>query len=94
MVSIFTGLLPQEHGTNGKLDRLPESHTTLAELLPERGYENAAFVSNANVARRFGVAQGFATYRQMRRAESRGEPVVAAALEWIDGPRQSDPWNG
>ena len=84
MISIFTGLLPQQHGTNGTLDRLADGHTTLAELLAAPGYENAAFVSNANMSRRFGVAQGFSTYRQMRRWESRGEPLVKAAIEWLD----------
>jgi arylsulfatase A-like enzyme len=89
MVSIFTGLVPHQHGVNGRLARLPDGATTLAEVLGEAGYENAAFVANANMAKRFGVAQGFASYRMMKRAGSRGEPLVAAAMEWLDA--RADP---
>jgi arylsulfatase A-like enzyme len=89
MVSVFTGLVPQEHGVNGRVDRLPAGTTTLAEMLADAGYENAAFVANANMAKRFGVAQGFSSYRLMWRSEVRDAPIVERGIEWLD--RRAEP---
>jgi arylsulfatase A-like enzyme len=46
VASLFTGLLPEEHGAIDRMDVLPPQRVTLAELLAERGYDTAAFVSN------------------------------------------------
>lgn len=61
--SIFTGTLPIYHNVrnNGRY-RLPDSIDTLAEILRERGYTTAAFVSSFTVDSRFGLDQGFETY--------------------------------
>ena len=57
--SLFTGLLPYEHGTNTQhtwlLDRLP----TLAELLKTRGYRTAGFSNNPRVDKVQNMARGF-----------------------------------
>jgi arylsulfatase A-like enzyme len=60
--TMFTGRLPRTLGVlkNGQV--VPESTTTLAELLAEKGYRTAAFVSSFPVHRQFGLAQGFSAF--------------------------------
>jgi len=57
--SLFTGLLPAEHGTHNQhawlIDRIP----TLAELLKRRGYRTAAFSNNPHVDRAQNLHRGF-----------------------------------
>lgn len=74
VVSIFTGLNPQAHRVNGRLDILPDTVQTMAELLQGAGYGTSAIVTNGNVNPRFGVDQGFEAYRHLR--ESRKRPEV------------------
>jgi len=58
--SIFTGLLPEEHGAARFHERLSEHWLTLPEKLAEAGYQTAAFVANwVQVGRETGFAQGF-----------------------------------
>ncbi len=61
--TMFTGLLPSEHGVrcNGKF-RLPAERTTLAEILAGRGFETGAILGAFPLDSRFGLDQGFATY--------------------------------
>jgi len=61
--TMFTGLLPPQHGVrcNGKF-RLPESRTTLAEILADAGFDTGAVVGAFPIAKRFGIAQGFSMY--------------------------------
>ena len=61
--SILTGLLPPSHGLR-KLwgQALAPENTTLAELLRERGFVTAAFVSGLPLIRAAGLAQGFDHY--------------------------------
>jgi arylsulfatase A-like enzyme/Flp pilus assembly protein TadD len=93
--SLFTGLYPAETGirTNGR-GRLPESITTLASVLKQRGYETAAFIASVVLNRKYGLNQGFETYDDelgedqstldpMHRQRS-GETVVDSALRWLD----------
>lgn len=60
--SMFTSLLPTEHGafTNGSV--LGDGHTTLAEVLRDHHRHTAGFVSLGVLGREFGLAQGFETY--------------------------------
>ncbi|MEW6744031.1 MAG: sulfatase-like hydrolase/transferase [Planctomycetota bacterium] len=58
--SIFTGLLPSEHGTTGGAYlRLSDKHTTLAELLRDKGYATRAFVAVDWLTEDFGLDRGF-----------------------------------
>jgi arylsulfatase A-like enzyme len=60
--SMFTGLLPQQHGANWAVP-LASSPWTLAEILQSRGYETAAFIGNSEYLEKgWGTAQGFETY--------------------------------
>ena len=59
--SIFTGLLPEEHGAARFHEKLSESWVTLPEQLAAAGYQTAAFVANwVQVGYDTGFAQGFA----------------------------------
>ncbi|HEY7617861.1 MAG TPA: sulfatase-like hydrolase/transferase, partial [Terriglobales bacterium] len=65
--SLFTGLYPSEHGAysdpSGKLLRLNDARTTLAETLSRAGYRTAAVVANITMLlRHFNVHQGFHYY--------------------------------
>lgn len=61
--TLFTGQLPFEHGVrNNGTYALPESANTLAELFSGRGFTTGAAVASFVLAKKFGLAQGFATY--------------------------------
>lgn len=90
--SMFTGLLPSEHGLlkNGRV--LPDDAVTVAEVLGDAGYATAAVVGSRVLEQHFGVAQGFDVYEDRieggegRRANSAERPaseVVDLALEVI-----------
>ena len=88
--SLFTGRLPFEHGLRDFLgDALPDEALTLAELLGERGYETAAFVSAYVLDPRYGLAQGFDLYRSphkpddQRFVEQRSDVTIDQALAWL-----------
>jgi arylsulfatase A-like enzyme len=60
--SLFTSSPPLVHGVLKNGHVLPESASTLAEVLKKAGYETAAFVSAFPLKGRFGMAQGFDLY--------------------------------
>ena len=61
-VSMFTGLLPSEHGCTGKSPRFESEARTLAEALSDAGYETAAFFSNPWLTDNMtGMLRGFDT---------------------------------
>jgi choline-sulfatase len=93
--SVMTGRLPPSHGVrdNGAY-RLPESETTLAEVLRNAGFTTGAFVGSQVLDARYGFNQGFATYDDkmpasgdsavLSYAERPGEDVASAAERWLD----------
>lgn len=61
--TLFTGQLPFEHGVrNNGTYALPDSASTLAEILQGRGFATGAAIASFVLAKKFGLAQGFATY--------------------------------
>lgn len=98
MTSIMTGLEPIHHGVRHVASRLPESVTTLAEVLGERGWATAAFLSREGLAVDHVLARGFdvadfeggdatgMTGKRARaeRAQRRGEQVADAAIGWLE----------
>jgi arylsulfatase A-like enzyme len=88
--TILTGLLPRTHGIYGHRDSLAPEAVTLAERLRERGYRTAGFVTNPNVARNFGLDQGFETYRLLGARHSAATDVNDRAAEWLDTVRTQD----
>lgn len=101
--SLLTGRHPFEHGVrvNGE-NRLPETETTLAEILRDHGYETAAFIGAFVLDSMFGLDQGFQTYdddieapivaRQNRLLRERpADEVASRAIAWLRA-RRSQPW--
>jgi choline-sulfatase len=88
--TLLTGLLPRTHGVNGRRDVLAGQAVTLAERLREQGYRTAAFVTNGNVARSFGLGQGFETYELLPRKHSAATDVNAEAAGWLRTRWQGD----
>ncbi|HYG65540.1 MAG TPA: sulfatase, partial [Thermoanaerobaculia bacterium] len=83
VASMFTGVGPKTHGVNGRKDTLSPEALTLAEMLRSRGYRTAGFATNGNVAKAFGVAQGFDTYELLPRARQHSRFVHQRAAEWL-----------
>ncbi|MGI9590242.1 MAG: sulfatase [Myxococcota bacterium] len=57
--SLFTGLYPTAHGTEGPRDCLDASYTTLAERLSEAGYQTAGVISGPYLRTLHQLDQGF-----------------------------------
>lgn len=61
--SILTGLNPYHHRVHNNGNYvLPSEVKTLAEILKEKGYRTAAFVSSFTLDKRFGLDRGFDVY--------------------------------
>jgi arylsulfatase A-like enzyme/cytochrome c-type biogenesis protein CcmH/NrfG len=100
--SLLTGLDPPGHGVhdNGTA-ALPGGLPTLAQVLADRGYATAAFVSSRVLDRRFGLDRGFALYDDGMAAERIGEygyperdaaAVTGAALAWAASRARDRPY--
>ncbi|PXF56991.1 MAG: hypothetical protein C4B58_11350 [Deltaproteobacteria bacterium] len=92
--SIFTGKYPFSHGVrDNNIYRLAEENLTLAEILKERDYVTAAFISSYILDRQFGLTQGFHFYndrflkpKQKGRLpiDRRAAEVSILACKWLD----------
>ena len=97
--SIFTGLHPRTHKSISHESVLPDEVTTLAEILKERGYRTAAFISSHVLDRKYGLNQGFDRYwqvnevmrpKQRELAQQRGiDPTTNEVLSWLEENGQS-----
>lgn len=72
--TVLTGLYPDRHSVrdNGEA-RLPQEALTLAEILREKGWATAAFVSAFPLAREFACDQGFETYNDVLTSNASGK---------------------
>jgi arylsulfatase A-like enzyme len=80
--SMLSSLHPHNHGALSPANRLGEEVTTLAEALFERGYATAAFTGGGYVSVKFGLSQGFETFRELRHEPTTA--IVDAALRWLE----------
>ncbi len=101
--SILTGLHPPRHGVRGNaFYSLPDSQTTLAEILEGAGYRTTAVVGSTVLGRRYGLAQGFEKYDDasdtmartaefdaMRPAHEVTRAAILKTRDWIPG---GQPW--
>lgn len=97
--SILSGTYPLYHGArNNGTYHLGPNILTLAEILKDKGYETAAFVSSFTVDSRFGLDQGFEIYDDdFRRgqafkslnAERRAEEVFEPFRAWLEARREA-----
>ncbi len=85
-LSLFTGLLPSEHGGRRNAEALPEPlrRRELGARLRQRGYATAAFVSSRLVAPAATALAGFEIYDAPRGTLRPGVDTVDAALAWLD----------
>ena len=100
--SLMTGRHWREHGVHGKGQALADSFVTLAEILSERGFATAAFVSGNAHFRDSRVAQGFQDYDQPasnrvnRNEELRlyrpADETTDVVIEWLEGQRDDGPF--
>ncbi|HVB29048.1 MAG TPA: sulfatase, partial [Terriglobia bacterium] len=80
--SMFTGLLPHQHGADWA-SPLPAGPWTLADILRSRGYETAGFAANLDYCQiGWGIGRGFETYVDARQSlrHNLASTVVGAAL--------------
>jgi choline-sulfatase len=90
MASIFTGLWPLKHATNGRKDILDAGATTLAEVLREAGYVTVAKVRNWNVFPVFGFRQGFQEFRKVR--EGKADRLNRLVENWLTSRPEDRPF--
>ena len=88
VATLFTSLLPPQHGAFDFGDRLPAKLTTLAEQLRLHGYRTQGWTANVYVSDTFGFEQGFDHYECLGGAGSHQihEKVVA----WLNRSSQKD----
>lgn len=86
--SLFTGLLPSQHGVSWARTRAPAQLLMLAERLAAAGWQTFGYSENAWVSRSFGTAQGFEDFR----FRPMGHKTLAALDEAVAGwLRRRDP---
>jgi arylsulfatase A-like enzyme len=99
VATLFTGLLPSQHGVGMEAPSDPPTAralasevTTLAELLRSAGYQTTAFVSNPWMNRRFGFEQGFDLYYDSFAWSYPGQAISEAALQWLASAPPDQPF--
>lgn len=83
--SMFTGLLPEEHGVTGTgSSYLASELDTLAEVMQRSGMATGAFVGNPLVVASQNFDQGFQTFQGTRAGVFvDGDKLVPDAIEWL-----------
>ncbi|MBP7794441.1 MAG: sulfatase-like hydrolase/transferase [Candidatus Saccharicenans sp.] len=91
--TILTGLEPVAHGVRNNGHYLAAGIKTITEVLVDRGYKTAAFVSSFSVDSRFGLDRGFESYDdtfeenlpfKTNNAERRAEATFARFSAWLE----------
>ncbi len=88
IASLFTSLMPTQHGVVKLNDSLSDEPLTLAEALQARGMRTHGVISHVLMLPKYGFAQGFDTYdaRGARGHDELSSDVVTdGAIEWLDG---------
>lgn len=94
VASLLTGVSPLRHGAVRLRSGISPEVRTLAEILREKGYATAGFVTNIHVASRWGFGRGFGTYAHLEEDPDSEEVHVPApelhrrALGWVEGARR------
>jgi len=88
VASLFTSLLPPQHGAFDFGDRLPAKLTTLAEQLHSHGYRTQGWTANVYVSDTFGFEQGFDHYECLGGASS--HQLHQKVVDWLNRSSQKD----
>jgi len=96
-VSLFTGLLPSEHGIRDNVSpTLDPEITLLTEVLKAAGFQTAAFISSVVLEAQSGLDRGFDLYsdefegadgddtRFLGQFQKRGDVVTSEAFDWLE----------
>jgi choline-sulfatase len=86
-VALLTGRLASQTGYSKTHPQLLGMNPTLASVLKAAGYATSATVDNPNVARAFGYAKGFDSYRETWEETGLATEVARAAAITEDGVR-------
>ncbi|MBW2269255.1 MAG: sulfatase [Deltaproteobacteria bacterium] len=98
--SMLTGLYPHRHGAPANaVFVLDPDVPTLGEVLAERGYRTAAFISASTIDAQFGLSRGFDHYDDVSSAlaryeilsERRADETTDRAIAWLERPG-ARPW--
>jgi len=90
IASLFTGLMPRDHGSRQLSESLPASNTTLPQEMAARGLRTAGIVSHVMLKRRFGFGRGFDFYDQSLTRGKNPELAISSArvtdkaLGWLE----------
>ncbi|MDX2169345.1 MAG: sulfatase [Deltaproteobacteria bacterium] len=87
IATILTSEYPSVHRTEHKMDILPNSADTIAEVLKAQGYWTAAFTTNINVAPIFNFQQGFDEFHYLEPSFYFGATDSATKLAIYKGLR-------
>lgn len=83
-VSLMTSTHVATHGVDHNSIILGPTLPTLAEVLAEKGWTTAAFVSAVVLTRRAGLYRGFDLYDDTFGIERRGDLTVSLFEQWLD----------
>jgi len=92
--TMFTGLYPSHHGVKDYSHRLPDEHSTLAEVLAARGFRTRAVINTWNLANpSYGIFQGFApedvTYiREAKKGPGGREVILNTGRAVLEATRE------
>ena len=93
--SLFTGLLPFQHGVRDNLGyRLTADHPTLATLLKASGYATGAAVSAVVLDHGSGIAAGFDFYADAIEASEAGQAIGQVQRGGDETARLLESWIG
>lgn len=86
--ALLTGLHPLRSRVVAEGSHLSRGHSTLFEVLAQKGYTTGAFVSSASVESGTGLEQGFSRYDDDLSILRRSAPVraFAGAISWVLDP--------
>lgn len=91
VASFFTGRLPEHLGMLDEDDRLADEVETLAERFHAQGHETIAFMTNPHVGEKWGFAQGFEQFHELKGRDgyARAASVRRRVDQWLSN-RQGD----
>lgn len=84
-MSLFTSMLPSQNTVDSINQVLPESITTLPQVLQTQGYRTAALVNNGQMRAHWGFNRGFDEWRELDVDTRAGECgyITDEAIKWI-----------
>jgi arylsulfatase A-like enzyme len=88
--SMFTGLLPTEHGANNLQKVLARDHVTIAELLRNWGYQTYLFAANPHISAELSFDQGFQLAEHPWQERYRDEAIRIVKTKVAPGDKTSE----